>query len=79
MYSPKSAIMTAHFISFNPFSLTEPRQKSSSSAGNLPNPSGGANAQEYLSYLKAYTVKRKSAFHPEDGDRGQEEAEKIAE
>ena len=74
MYSPKSRIMTAHFICFNPFNLTEPRQRASTQPSSaFPNPNGGVNSQEDLSFLKAYTIQRKSTFYPNEVEPTREE------
>jgi hypothetical protein len=63
MYSPKSCILTAHFICFNPFHLTDQNRRASAQLNALSNQNGGVNQQEYLSFLKKYTVeKRRLAY-----------------
>ena len=69
MYSPKSCIMTAHFIAFNPFNLAEVKVKHSGlnhSTSNFPSPNGSVNEQEYLKFLKSYTIQRQREFYSYD-------------
>jgi hypothetical protein len=65
MFSPKSKIMTVHNVILNPFNLSENRKRD----GNIvqmslfPPANGGVNSQEYLEFMKDYTVKNQNAFY----------------
>ena len=77
MYSPQSCIMTAHFVTLNPFSLAEQRRKDGVyvAQSNFPSANGGINDQEHLHFLKSYTVQEKQRFYRYDEQHTKVEAE----
>ena len=62
MFSPRSKILTIHFIVLNPFVIQEQKKRESTNPvpqNNLnpfPSTNGGINNQEYLEFLKTFTV-----------------------
>ena len=74
MFSPRSKIMTVHYIVLNPFQLQEVKRRDTANTlpahalNPFPSSNGGINSQEYLEFLKTYSTEDASTFYTTASD-----------